>query len=99
METNQKIIKWLKGKTKSKKFGYYVDDETFRIRFPSELEADVMDVIGDTLKGIPNMISYSVWDDVIIYIFLRHPRLQTEKLYTLLTELEIAEKIIEGGEK
>jgi len=58
-----------------------------------------MNVIGDTLKGIPHILSYSVWDDVIIYIFLRHPRLQTEKLYTLLTELEIAEKIIEGGEK
>jgi hypothetical protein len=99
MKTNQKIIKWLKEKTPSKKFGYYVDDESFRIRFPSELEIDVMNVIGDTLEGIPHMLSYSIWDDVTIYIFLRHPRLQTEKLYTLLTELEIAEKIIEGGEK
>lgn len=99
MKINQKIIKWLKEKTKSKKFGYYVDEETFRIRFPSELETDVMNVIGDTLKGIPSMMSYNMWDDLTIYIFLNHPKLQTEKLYTLLTELEIAEEIIEGGEK
>ncbi|MEM5804100.1 MAG: hypothetical protein QW350_05200 [Candidatus Aenigmatarchaeota archaeon] len=97
MKINQIIIKWLKEKKTSKKFGYFVDEESFRIRFPSEIETDVMNVIGDTLKDIPYMISYNMWDDLTIYIFLNHPRLQKEKLYTLLTELEIAEEIIEGG--
>jgi len=98
-KTNQKIIKWLKEKTTSKKFGYYVDEGSSRIRFPSEIEIGVMNVIGDTLKDVPHMISYNMWDDLTINIFLSHPRLQTEKLYTLLTELESAEKTIEGGEK
>jgi hypothetical protein len=96
MKTTKKtknIIKWLKNKgVISKKFGYYVDEEYFCIRFPSEIEDLVMNQINGVIKGIPHLMSYSMWDDVTIHIHLNHPQLDPEKLYALLPAIEDAEK-------
>jgi hypothetical protein len=93
MKTNEKIIKWLKTKkTTNKKFGYYVDSESFMFRFPSEYEDNIVSKIHDVIEQIPHMLGYNVWDKVTIYIPLNHPQLDPEKLFALLPALEDAEK-------
>jgi hypothetical protein len=98
MKTTKNIIKWLKMKKEQNKFfGYYVDDEVFIIRFPSQYEDKIIGILSNSLKEIPYMMSYGYWyhyniDDVKIYIHLNHPKLNEENLYSLLSALKSAEE-------
>jgi hypothetical protein len=88
----ENIIKWLDKKEKNKVFGYYVDEESFRILIPKGLEEKILPIISGAIEKVPHIIGYNVWEDVTYYIFLNHPKLNEENLYVLLSALENAEK-------
>jgi len=88
MKKNQEIMeiieKWIKRNHVISKIKYYLDEESFRFRFNSQIS------LGKALEEVPHMISYSIWDETTFYIFLNHPNLNREKLYALLSALESA---------
>ena len=88
---NQEIIeKWIKrNHVISKKFEYYLDEESFRFRFNSQIN------LGKALEEVPHMVSCNMWDETTFYIFLNHPNLNREKLYALLSALESADNSIQ----
>jgi hypothetical protein len=85
---NREIIeKWIKrNHVIPKKFKYYLDEESFRFRFNSQIN------LGKALEEVPHIVSYNMWDETTFYIFLNHPNLNREKLYALLFALESALK-------
>jgi hypothetical protein len=79
----ENIIKWLDKKEKNKVFGYYVDEESFRILIPKGLEEKILPIISGAIEKVPHIIGYNVWEDVTYYIFLNHPKLNEENLYVI----------------